>query len=177
MLIPLLLLAATEIGLRLAGYGYSTRFFRTATIGGESVLVENDKFGLRFFPAALARTPAPVVLRPAKPPGTIRIFVLGESAALGDPRPAYGFGRYLEVLLRERHPQARFEVVNVAMTAINSHAILPIARECARYDGDFWLVYMGNNEFVGPFGANTVFGPQAPSGPGWPCNRLASDRR
>ncbi|MHB1309857.1 MAG: tetratricopeptide repeat protein [Limisphaerales bacterium] len=163
MLIPLLLLAATEIGLRLAGYGYSTGFFRTATIGGESVLVENDKFGLRFFPAALARTPAPVVLRPAKPPGTIRIFVLGESAALGDPRPAYGFGRYLEVLLRERHPQARFEVVNVAMTAINSHAILPIARECARYDGDFWLVYMGNNEFVGPFGANTVFGPQAPS--------------
>jgi tetratricopeptide (TPR) repeat protein len=51
------------------------------------------------------------------------------------------------------------------MTAINSHAILPIARECARLDGDLWLIYMGNNEMVGPFGAATVFGAKAP--PGW----------
>ena len=44
------------------------------------------------------------------------------------------------------------------MTAINSHVILPIARECARRDGDLWIIYMGNNEMVGPFGAGTVFG-------------------
>jgi tetratricopeptide (TPR) repeat protein len=49
------------------------------------------------------------------------------------------------------------------MTAINSHAILPIARECARHDGDMWLIYMGNNEMIGPFGGSTVFGPQAAS--------------
>ena len=48
------------------------------------------------------------------------------------------------------------------MTAINSHVILPIARDCARADGDIWVIYMGNNEFVGPFGASTVFGAQAP---------------
>jgi len=48
------------------------------------------------------------------------------------------------------------------MTAINSHAILPIARECARHQGDIWVLYMGNNEFVGPFGPSTVFGPQLP---------------
>ena len=71
-------------------------------------------------------------------------------------------GRYLEVLLQERFPGTRFEVVGVAMTAINSHAIRLIAEECARYEGDLWLVYMGNNEMVGPFGAATVFGPQAP---------------
>jgi len=46
------------------------------------------------------------------------------------------------------------------MTAINSHVILPIARECARRDGDAWIIYMGNNEMVGPFGAGTVFGPR-----------------
>lgn len=162
ILVPLLLLTATELVLRLAGYGYSTRFLRPETIAGQPVLVENDRFGLRFFPAALARSPAPTVLTATKAPGTIRIFILGESAALGDPRPAYGFGRSLEALLRDRYPGAKFEVVNAAMTAINSHAILPIAREIARYDGDFWIVYMGNNEFAGPFGANTIFGPQAP---------------
>ncbi|HWY31149.1 MAG TPA: tetratricopeptide repeat protein, partial [Candidatus Acidoferrum sp.] len=51
-----------------------------------------------------------------------------------------------------------FEVVCVAMTAIDSHVILPIARECARRNGDLWIIYMGNNEMVGPFGAATVFG-------------------
>lgn len=53
-------------------------------------------------------------------------------------------------------------MVNVAFTAINSHVILPIARECAAREGDFWVVYMGNNEMVGPYGAATVFGRQAP---------------
>src|SRR2546422_2785046 len=48
------------------------------------------------------------------------------------------------------------------MTGINSHTILPIARDCARAAGDIWVLYMGNNEVVGPFGAGTVFGPQAP---------------
>ena len=50
------------------------------------------------------------------------------------------------------------------MTAINSHAILPIARECARRDGDLWIIYMGNNEMVGPFGAGTVFGSRVAGG-------------
>ena len=48
------------------------------------------------------------------------------------------------------------------MTAINSHVILPIARECAAHEGDLWIIYMGNNEMVGPFGAATVFGQKAP---------------
>ena len=42
--------------------------------------------------------------------------------------------------------------------------IVPIARECARHEGDLWIVYMGNNEMVGPFGAATVFGAQAAAG-------------
>ena len=60
--------------------------------------------------------------------GTFRIFVLGESAAMGDPDPAYGFSRYLEVMLRERYPSMKFEVVNTGSVAINSHVLLPIAR-------------------------------------------------
>ena len=93
-----------------------------------------------------------------KPANTYRIFVFGESAAMGDPDPTFGAWRYLQVLLRERFPGTDFEVVCTAMTAINSHVILPIARECARRDGDLWIVYMGNNEMVGPFGGGTVFG-------------------
>ena len=157
-----LLLGASEAALRVAGYGYVTDFFRPSLIRGQKVFIENDQFALRFFPPQLARTPEPLVMPAPKPVGTFRIFLLGESAALGDPEPAYGAGRYLKVLLAERYPAVKFEVVNVAMTAINSHAVLPIARECARQQGDLWIVYMGNNEMVGPFGAVTILGAQTP---------------
>jgi tetratricopeptide (TPR) repeat protein len=161
-LIPLLLLGAIEWGLHLAGFGYPTHFFLKHTIQGHPVWIENNKIGWRFFPPEAARTPRRTVLASPKPSDTIRIFVLGESAAMGDPDADYSFGRMLEVLLEDQFPGTPFEVVNAAMTGINSHAILPIARDCARLDGDIWVVYMGNNEVIGPYGAGTVFGPQTP---------------
>jgi tetratricopeptide (TPR) repeat protein len=158
MAILFLVLGGIELGLRLCGYGYPASFFLRTEIGGKDYYVSNDRFGWRFFPRPLARTPVPLRMAVKKPANTHRIFVFGESAALGDPDPTFGVWRYLQILLRERFPGTDFEVVCVAMTAINSHVILPIARECARRDGDLWIIYMGNNEMVGPFGAGTVFG-------------------
>ncbi|HEX7862209.1 MAG TPA: hypothetical protein VF773_17875 [Verrucomicrobiae bacterium] len=163
LLVPLLALGLLEGGLRLFGYGYPTSFFLEQKEGSTTYLVDNPKFGWRFFPRQIARSPATLKFAKKKEPGTIRIFVLGESAALGDPKPAYSLGRYLEVLLRERFPSAKFEVITAAMTAINSHALLPMARECAELEGDFWILYMGNNEMAGPFGINPLSGPSAPS--------------
>lgn len=160
-LVPLFILGMLEVGLRLAGYGYPTRLFLHRTIGGQEFLVPNEKFARRFFPPALARAPLAGRVAVAKPQGTYRIFLFGESAACGDPEPSFGMGRYLEALLESRYPATDFEVVCVAMAAINSHVILPIARECSEYDGDIWVVYMGNNEMIGPYGAGSVFGTQA----------------
>jgi tetratricopeptide (TPR) repeat protein len=161
VLLPLLLLGVLEGGLRVAGFGYSTRLFQELRIGHQDYLVNNDQFGLRFFPPEMTRSPAAFKLEAKKPEGVCRIFILGESAAMGDPEPAFGAGRYLEVLLRERFPGTKFEVINLGVTAINSHVIVPIARECAGQKADVWIIYMGNNEMVGPFGAATVFGRQA----------------
>ncbi len=144
--------------MRVIGYGYPTSYFLQTKINGQDYWVPNDKFGYRFFPPALARTPAPQRMLVKKSPHSFRIFVFGESAAMGDPDPSYGAWRYLQTLLRERYPGTDFEVVCTAMTAINSHAILPIARECARRDGDLWIIYMGNNEMVGPLGAGSGVG-------------------
>ncbi len=163
--VPLLLLGGLEATLRLAGYGYRTSFFNKIRIGHQEFLVDNESFSLRFFPPQLIRWPTSFLMPAQKPTNTYRIFILGESAAQGDPEPAYGAWRYLEVLLRERYPGIHFEIVNVAITAINSNVILPIARACARQEGDLWIIYMGNNEMVGPFGAATVFGAKAP--PWW----------
>jgi tetratricopeptide (TPR) repeat protein len=71
-------------------------------------------------------------------------------------------GRYLQVLLRERYPGTHFEVICVAVTAIDSNVTLQIARDCVRHQGDLWIIYMGNNEMVGPFGAETAYGLKAP---------------
>ncbi len=60
-------------------------------------------------------------------------------------------------MLREQYPELRFEVVNTALAAFNSHVNLPIARDCARFHGDLFIVYMGNNEVIGPYGPGTVF--------------------
>jgi tetratricopeptide (TPR) repeat protein len=161
-LVPLFLLGLLELGLRATGYGYSTRFFIPEKIEGKEFLIPNRKFTHQFFPPALARTPLPLRMATHKPEGTYRIFLFGESAAYGDPDPSFGMGRFLEALLESRYPATDFEVVCVAITAINSHVILPIARDCAKYNGDLWVIYMGNNEMVGPFGAGTVFGQKAP---------------
>jgi tetratricopeptide (TPR) repeat protein len=161
--IPLVVVfGGAELLLRAFGYGFDPHFFKPASLNGRDCFVANENFGLRFFPRGMVRFPSPVVMPAAKAPDTFRIFIFGESAAMGDPRPNFGAGCYLEVLLAERYPGAKFEIINTGVTAISSHAVLPIAQECARHEGDLWLVYMGNNEMVGPFGAVTVFGARAP---------------
>ena len=161
--IPFFILGGIELGLRLAGYGYDTSFLRRIQIEGHDYFVPNEKFSYRFFPPAIARRTLPFRFAADKATNSYRIFLFGESAAMGDPDPTYGVGRYLEVLLRERYPGTDFQVICVALTAIDSNTILPIARECARHQGDLWLIYMGNNEMVGPFGAETSYGLHAPS--------------
>lgn len=155
LVVPLGLL---EFSLRLAGYGYETDFLLERNVNGRLVFTDNPKFAHRFFPARIARSPQTLLVEPEKPAGVIRVVVLGESAALGDPEPAFGLARQLDVLLHARYPEKRFEVINVAMTAINSHAFPDIARSAARLGADYWVIYAGNNEFMGPFGPASIGG-------------------
>lgn len=158
--VPLLLLGALELGLRIAGFGYPTSFLLESSNGDKRTFVQNNQFGWRFFGPRAARLPFATSIPQQKPPDKVRIFVFGESAAFGDPQPRFGLPRMLEATLALRHPGKDFEVVNAAMTGINSHVIRPLARDCAQAQADVWVIYMGNNEVVGPFGAGTVFGGQ-----------------
>ena len=154
--IPALFLILLEVGLWVCGFGYPTDFF--VKIDDRDAYTTNRYFGWRFFPPAVARVPVVCEMAAEKPEGAYRIFVLGGSAARGTPDKAFGFGRMLAAMLRERYPRTRFQVINTAMTAINSHVALPVARDCAAHRPDLFVVYMGNNEVVGPYGSGTVFG-------------------
>ena len=157
--IPLVLLGLLEAGLRVAGYGCRSSVTVACKVNGVPSRGDNLNFSRRFFPAMLAREFEPFVFPTRKPAGTYRVFVLGSSAAQGVPNHAFRFGRILEAILQERFPDTRFEVITAAMAAINSHVVVEVAKECARYEPDLFVIYTGNNEVVGPYGPGTVLTP------------------
>jgi tetratricopeptide (TPR) repeat protein len=156
ILVPVVLLVIVEVSLRIAGVGFSTSLLTPCTVKNTPASCYNLFFATPYFPAGMVQTPRLYSIPATKPPGTYRIFVLGESAAMGDPDSAYGFSRYLEVMLRERFPSMKFEVVNTGSVAINSHVVLRIAEGLANQKPDLFIIYSGNNEVVGPYGPGTM---------------------
>jgi len=156
VIVPIVILAIIEVGLRLAGVGFTTDLLVPCTVKGQPASCYNLFFATPYFPAGMVQTPRLYEIPATKPPGTFRIFVLGESAAMGDPDSGYAFSRYLEVMLRERFPSTRVEVVNTGSVAINSHVLLEIAKGLADQKPDLFIIYSGNNEVVGPYGPGTM---------------------
>jgi tetratricopeptide (TPR) repeat protein len=156
LIAPLLLVGLVEAVLRIGGVGFSTDVTVPCTVQGKPASCYNLFFTAPFFPPGMIKTPQMYAIPAEKPAGTFRIVVLGESAAMGDPEPAFGFSRYLEVMLAERYPSMKFEIVNTGSVAINSHVVLPIARGLAKFRPDLFIIYSGNNEVVGPYGPGTT---------------------
>jgi tetratricopeptide (TPR) repeat protein len=160
LLLPFFLLAAIEIGLRRSGYYWPSGFWLKGENPGE--LITNTRFADRFVGPVLARMPRSARVQERPPAKTLRVVVFGESAALGDPEPAFGMSRCLEALLEHRFPDKKVEVINTAVTALNSYAIREAARSSRRLHADFWVIYAGNNEVVGPFGPASVVSGSPP---------------
>jgi len=156
IVVPLLLLVAVELCLRAFNVGYSTDLTQPCTVHGRPANCYNLFFPAPFFPPGMIKTPLVYAVPVAKPKDAYRIFVLGESAAMGDPDPAYSFSRYLEVMLAQRFPEKKFEVFNTGSVAVNSHVSLLVAKGLAKLQPDFVIIYSGNNEVVGPYGPGTV---------------------
>jgi tetratricopeptide (TPR) repeat protein len=156
VLAPVLFFGAVELVLTALGIGYSTSLTQPCTVHGRPANCYNLFFPAPFFPPGMIKTPEVYAVPADKPKGTYRIFVLGESAAMGDPDPAYSFSRYLEVMLAQSFPEMKFEVYNTGSVAINSHVSLLIAKDLVKLQPDLVIIYSGNNEVVGPYGPGTV---------------------
>ena len=159
IIIPVLFFLIIELALNIGGYGVSSDFFKKRKINEKKYYTDNIRFSWRFFPPKLARAPVHFKLPIKKQKDTYRIFVLGASAAMGDPAPSYGYSRMLERLLQNRYDNVDIKVTNLSMAAINSNVLLPIIRDCKKLEPDMFVVYLGNNEVIGPFGPGTVFEP------------------
>ena len=152
---PVVFLCGLEGALRLLGFGRPADFF----IPDENPAYyrTNPDFTAPFIPASFGIAPLNFRIRKDKEPNTVRVFVLGESAAQGMPEPGLGFAAQLRVQLRERFPGRAVEVFNLGITAINSHVVYQIARQVAGFSPDLFVVYMGNNEVVGPYGPGCAY--------------------
>jgi len=163
VIVPIIFLGTLEVGLRIFGFGYSTSFTKKLEGHKPAIYIGNDKFSWQFFPPDLGQMPRDFAIPAVKAPNTYRIFVLGGSAAEGDPEPTYGFAPILETLLEDQYPQVNFEIIDAAITATNSNVVLQVAKDLVHHQPDMFIVYVGNNEVIGPFGAGTVFASYSPN--------------
>ena len=156
---PVVFLFLLEGLLRLTGSGHPTQFLLKKEFDGNTYYVANPYFTSPWFPGQNPRTPVPFGIPVEKPKDSLRVLILGASAAQGDPKPEFGFSRMLDRMLSGQFEGRKVEVYNLGITAINSHVVKEIAKECGKLEADYWIVYLGNNEVIGPFGpANPSFG-------------------
>jgi tetratricopeptide (TPR) repeat protein len=156
VVVPVVFLVLVEGALRFFNVGFPTELTQPCTVHGRPASCYNLFFPAPYFPPGMIKSPQAYAVPVEKSANTYRIFVLGESAAMGDPDPAYAFSRYLEVMLQKQFPDRKFEIYNTGSVAINSHVLLPMARDLAKLKPDLFIIYSGNNEVVGPYGPGTA---------------------
>lgn len=154
--LPVVFLLLLELGLRLGGYGESYPLFVGS--GQPEYLVPNPEVGKRYFPEG-SFLPAPALdfFRAQRSPETFRIVFQGGSSAEGFPyRHGGAPSRMLEHRLQETFRGRDVEVVNTAMTAVNSHTLLDQADEIIEQRPDAVMIYAGHNEYYGVFGVGST---------------------
>ena len=158
LLLPIVFIVFLEIGLRLGDYGGDLRLFIPATTGYENYLRCNPDVARRYFYIQnTIPTPPKDLFLAEKPKDVFRIFVMGGSTAAGFP---YGnnmmFSRILQKQLEETYTEQKFEIVNVAMSAINSYTLLDLIDEVLEQNPNLILIYAGHNEYYGALGVASV---------------------
>jgi tetratricopeptide (TPR) repeat protein len=157
LLLPFLVLFLIEICLRAFHYGHDLKLFIEYP-GDSNFLVLNPDASRKYFANQENATTGNLELfRKKKAENTQRIFVLGESTAIGYPYFHNGsFHRWLQYRLMHEYPDRNFEIINIALTAVNSYTVSGFAKEVVNYEPDAILIYTGHNEYYGAMGVGST---------------------
>jgi hypothetical protein len=157
VLLPFLVLGLLEGALRIFQYGNDLSLF-IEDPADQRFLIFNPNASKRYFSNQENATRGNVEpFKKRKDPGTLRIFVLGESTTIGYPYFHNGsFHRWLEYRLMHTFPDRNFEMVNLSLTAVNSYTVSGFARELVDYEPDAVLIYTGHNEYYGAMGVGST---------------------
>lgn len=160
-LLPITIVVLAEIVLRFNNYGGYPSFikeFGTLTTGETLCIVEPTASKPYFFnnPSRPGYAEQSSFVMP-KPVNTIRIFLIGESAAKGYPQPKnLSMSSFLEVMLSDLLPEKKIEVINFGTTAVSSFPIVYLVKDALNYSPDLIISYTGNNEFFGAYGTASI---------------------
>ena len=164
VLIPLGILLLIETSLRIAGFGKPYPLFIENPTHPDYLLPRPDILARYFTTSQQPRvTMEANFFLKQKPANGYRVFVQGGSTAAGFP---YGLGASLAGMLDQRlkqsMPNKQVEVINTAMSAVNSYLLLDIADDIIAQSPDLVVIYAGHNEFLGIFGVGSSFGVGGP---------------
>lgn len=153
--IPLVMLIALEISLRIFNYGKDFETFVELSESYPGYLFLNPQITSKYF--LNVETPPSVIadgFKKEKNKNTFRVFVLGGSSAAGWPyAPNASFSRHIKRSLQIHFPENEIEVANLGITAVNSFTILDLIDDVIKQRPDLVCFYAGHNEYYGVFGA------------------------
>ena len=154
---PVIILLLLEGGLRLISYGDNLNLFIPNPVEGyEDYMIVNPGAGKKYFQKLEYTAPPNDIFLREKPDETFRFFVMGSSTVVGFPyEENLMFSRILHKQLQDAFPEKPIEMVNTAITAINSFTLRDYAKEILKYKPDAVLIYAGHNEFYGAFGVGS----------------------
>jgi tetratricopeptide (TPR) repeat protein/lysophospholipase L1-like esterase len=157
VVLPIIFLVILELLLRLSGYGDNHSLFVNHRIKDlEKYYEVNPEIGKKYFNKMGYSAPAKDMFLKKKPDDVFRIFAMGSSSVAGFPYDNnLMFSRILSERLRDVYPDKKIEMVNTAITAINSFTLADFMPQIIEQKPDAILIYAGHNEFYGAFGAGS----------------------
>jgi tetratricopeptide (TPR) repeat protein len=155
ILLPVVIVILLELSLRLFNYGGTYDQWIPA---GEGRLTLNPEIAFRYF-YNTDRVPSANhnYFDEVKKENSYRVFVMGGSSAAGFPySPNGALSRYIRKRLELLYPERKIEVVNIAMSAINSYALRDMLPGVLEKEPDLIIIYAGHNEYYGALGVGSV---------------------
>ena len=151
VIIPLLLIVCVEIFLVAINYGSSYKLFLDDGINYRT----NQNYAQKYFTSNDIAIPQLLEqnFRKEKVKNGIRIVCLGGSTTAGFPFEInINFPYFIRRYLETSHPDKSIELINLGISAVNSHAVLDMCPDIEAIKPDIILIYMGHNEFYGAMG-------------------------
>ena len=158
--LPFLFFVGLEWALRVAGFGKSMPLFMENPNAPDYMLPTPDVVKRYFHDDDHAPhvTIETNFFKKQKSERGLRLFVQGGSTAAGFP---YGYSTsiagMLDYRLKQSFPDREIEVVNTALSAVNSYTILDFVDEIIEQQPDAVLIYAGHNEYLGILGVGSAY--------------------
>lgn len=156
--LPLLFIIVLEVVLRAVDYGDNYQpFAKVRGENGVDYLMANPNLSKKYFGSTNFHSDSQSDLfLKKKTDSTFRIVVQGASTVVGYPFYRGGsFPRMLKQRLSRTFPQKNIEVVNTAITAVNSYTLWDITDNIIGQEPDLVIIYAGHNEYYGALGVGS----------------------